>query len=149
MKEIVFAKDASLQDKSNKLGAYVVVSGLHVSIKLSKKPSDIFQDNVKPVVDQIYEYVIGAKVSLQISSSGHHLIHLRTRPRRKPLTLSTRLATLISVLRPRTRPTRPPTKPARLPTRPERKLATPSTRPKASKPVLFGMTLDSFSPRCA
>lgn len=25
------------------------------------------QDNVKPVVDQIYEYVIGAKVSLRIS----------------------------------------------------------------------------------
>jgi len=42
VKGIVFAKDASLQDKSNKLGAYVV-------------------DQVKPIVDEIYNYVLGAK----------------------------------------------------------------------------------------
>lgn len=42
VKGIVFAKDASIQDKSNKLGAYVV-------------------DQVKPIVDEIYNYVLGAK----------------------------------------------------------------------------------------
>lgn len=50
MRDIVFAKDASLQDKSNKLGAYVV-------------------DHVKPVVDEIYNYVLGAKVCF--SEHGH------------------------------------------------------------------------------
>lgn len=42
IKEIVYQKDATLQEKSNKVGAYVV-------------------DQVKPVVDQIYEYILGAK----------------------------------------------------------------------------------------
>jgi len=42
IKGIVLAKDATLQDKSNKLGAYVV-------------------DQVKPIVDEIYNYVLGAK----------------------------------------------------------------------------------------
>lgn len=42
IKEIVLAKDATLQEKSNKLGAYVL-------------------DQVKPVVDEIYNYVLGAK----------------------------------------------------------------------------------------
>jgi len=42
LKEIVLAKDQTLQDKSNKVGAYVV-------------------DHVKPIVDEIYSYVLGAK----------------------------------------------------------------------------------------
>ncbi|WOO81102.1 uncharacterized protein LOC62_03G004632 [Vanrija pseudolonga] len=42
VKSIVLEKDASVQDKTNKLGAYVV-------------------DQVKPVVDEIYNYVLGAK----------------------------------------------------------------------------------------
>ncbi|KAK4687728.1 hypothetical protein P7C73_g2384, partial [Tremellales sp. Uapishka_1] len=42
VKGIVFEKDATIQDKSNKLGAYVV-------------------DQVKPIVDEIYNYVLGAK----------------------------------------------------------------------------------------
>lgn len=50
VKEIIMAKDASLQDKSNKLGAYVV-------------------DQVKPVVDQIYEFVLGAKKRAQEEAS--------------------------------------------------------------------------------
>lgn len=46
VKEIVFAKDTTYQDKSNKLQAYVV-------------------DQVKPVVDQIYEFLLGAKKRAQ------------------------------------------------------------------------------------
>jgi len=42
VREIILAKDATIQDKSNALAAYVV-------------------DQVKPVVDQIYELVLGAK----------------------------------------------------------------------------------------
>jgi len=42
VRTIVTEKDATLQDKSNKLGAYVL-------------------DHVKPVVDEIYNYVLGAK----------------------------------------------------------------------------------------
>jgi len=42
VKEIVVSKETTLQEKSNKLGAYVV-------------------DQLKPVVDEIYNYVIGAK----------------------------------------------------------------------------------------
>ncbi|KAK1924723.1 hypothetical protein DB88DRAFT_539530 [Papiliotrema laurentii] len=46
VKQIVFAKDTTYQEKSNKLQAYVV-------------------DQVKPVVDQIYDYVLGAKKRAQ------------------------------------------------------------------------------------
>ncbi|ORY32260.1 hypothetical protein BCR39DRAFT_564285 [Naematelia encephala] len=42
VKEIVFSKEGTVQEKSNKLGAYVV-------------------DQVKPVIDEIYTYVLGAK----------------------------------------------------------------------------------------
>ncbi|TXT13774.1 hypothetical protein VHUM_01141 [Vanrija humicola] len=42
VKAIVLDKDATIQDKTNKLGAYVV-------------------DQVKPVIDEIYNYVLGAK----------------------------------------------------------------------------------------
>lgn len=62
IKGIVLSKDATLQEKSNKLGAYVVVGP-------SGRPrlapfADVVQDQVKPVVDEIYNYVLGAKVSL-------------------------------------------------------------------------------------
>lgn len=44
VKTIVLAKDVTVQDKTNKLGAYVV-------------------DQVKPIVDEIYRHVLGATVS--------------------------------------------------------------------------------------
>lgn len=50
VKEIVFAKDSNYQDKSNKLQAYVV-------------------DQVKPVVDQIYEFLLGAKKRAQAEAA--------------------------------------------------------------------------------
>ncbi|GFZ46238.1 hypothetical protein JCM24511_04485 [Saitozyma sp. JCM 24511] len=50
IKGIVLSKDATLQEKSNKLGAYVV-------------------DQVKPVVDEIYNYVLGAKKKAQDEAS--------------------------------------------------------------------------------
>jgi hypothetical protein len=50
IKTIVLSKDATLQEKSNKIGAYVV-------------------DQVKPVVDEIYNYVLGAKKKGQQAAS--------------------------------------------------------------------------------
>jgi len=56
IKEILLAKDQSIQEKSNKFGAYVV-------------------DQVKPIVDEIYNYVLGAKkkaeTELQTNGSAH------------------------------------------------------------------------------
>nr|XP_019042844.1 hypothetical protein I302_08553 [Kwoniella bestiolae CBS 10118]OCF21774.1 hypothetical protein I302_08553 [Kwoniella bestiolae CBS 10118] len=46
LKEIVFAKDASIQDKSNKLAAYV-------------------KDQAKPVIEEIYNYVNAAKIKAE------------------------------------------------------------------------------------
>lgn len=46
IKEIVLAKDVTLQEKSNKIGAYVL-------------------DQLKPVVDDIYNYVLGAKKKVE------------------------------------------------------------------------------------
>jgi len=48
--DIVFAKEKTIGEKSNKLGAYVV-------------------DQVKPIVDEIYNYVIGAKKTAQTQAS--------------------------------------------------------------------------------
>lgn len=42
LRQIVLAKDSTIQEKSNKVGAYVI-------------------DQVKPVVDEIYNYLLGAK----------------------------------------------------------------------------------------
>lgn len=42
VKAIVLAKDGSVQEKTNKLGSYVV-------------------DQVKPIIDEIYKHVVGAK----------------------------------------------------------------------------------------
>lgn len=50
VRTIVFEKDTTLQDKSNKLGAYVL-------------------DHVKPVVDEIYGYVLGAKKKAEEEAS--------------------------------------------------------------------------------
>lgn len=50
VRTIVFEKDTTLQDKSNKLGAYVI-------------------DHVKPVVDEIYNYVLGAKKKAEEQTS--------------------------------------------------------------------------------
>jgi len=57
--DIIMAKDTNIQDKSNKIGAYVVVSYPGQSREV--KADD--QDKVKPVVDQVYNYLLGAKVS--------------------------------------------------------------------------------------
>ncbi|OCF55281.1 hypothetical protein L486_07394 [Kwoniella mangroviensis CBS 10435] len=46
LKEIVFAKDATIQDKSNKLAAYV-------------------KDHAKPVIEEIYNYVNAAKLKAE------------------------------------------------------------------------------------
>jgi len=61
----VTEKDATLQDKSNKLGAYVLVSPTVIL-----ETSLMEQDHVKPVVDEIYNYVLGAKVHSPVSSSN-------------------------------------------------------------------------------
>ncbi|WWC61226.1 uncharacterized protein I303_103806 [Kwoniella dejecticola CBS 10117] len=46
LRDIVFAKDATVQDKSNKLAAYV-------------------KDQAKPVIEEIYNYVNAAKIKAQ------------------------------------------------------------------------------------
>ena len=55
----MFQKDASLQDKSNKLGSYVLV---RILAEVLYGALTGVQDHVKPVVDEIYGYVLGAKV---------------------------------------------------------------------------------------
>ncbi|WWD15805.1 hypothetical protein CI109_100229 [Kwoniella shandongensis] len=63
IKNIVFAKDASLQEKSNKLTAYVV-------------------DQAKPIIDEIYNYVNATKVNTvqpALNDLGKELTSIQTK----------------------------------------------------------------------
>lgn len=55
----MLAKDQSLQEKGNKLSEYVLVGPSLVVLFLADN-----QDHVKPVMDEVYNYVLGAKVGL-------------------------------------------------------------------------------------